>query len=510
MTPQPGNNSELINRVRVTREGGTAPRASAKSTDVRITGTELYLLPVLTRVPLKFGPETLTSVTCARVRLQVTDARGRSAWGWGETPLSVQWAWPGELSYVNRHEAMIEFCRQLVSGVVKFEAWGHPIEIGQGLLEKYLPVLRRHFDESSSAGDRLPRLAALVCLSPFDIALHDAYGMLHGLPTYDTYTRPWMNYDLSHFLEPGEDTDVDFRGKYPRDYFDIPPHSKLPAWHLVGGLDALDPAEVDGPPHDALPVLLDDWITRDGLTCLKIKLRGNDAAWDYDRIVRVGRISLARGVRFLSTDFNCTVTEVEYVTRILDRLAAEEPAIYDLILYIEQPFAYELDEHPTDVRSVSSRKPLFMDESAHDWRQVRFGRALGWTGVALKTCKTQTGALLSLAWAKAHGMDVMVQDLTNPMLAQIPHVLLAAHAGTVMGVETNAMQFYPQASVPEAGVHSGIYARFGGEIDLATIRGPGFGYCGAEAARSLPEPTATYTATSQTVPAWHVKVSPRS
>ena len=96
--------------------------------------------------------------------------------------------------------------------------------------------------------------------------------------------------------------------------------------------------------------------------------------------------------------------------------------------------------------------------------------------MALKTCKTQTGALLSLCWAKAHGMTLMVQDLTNPMLAQIPHVLLAAHAGTIMGVETNAMQFYPDASVVEAGVHPGLYVRRNGRINLETIQGPGFGY----------------------------------
>ena len=40
-------------------------------------------------------------------------------------------------------------------------------------------------------------------------------------------------------------------------------------------------------------------------------------------------------------------------------------------------------------------------------------------------------------------MDLMVQDLTNPMLAQIPHVLLGAHAGTIRGVESNGMQFIP-------------------------------------------------------------------
>ena len=148
---------------------------------------------------------------------------------------------------------------------------------------------------------------------------------------------------------------------------------------------------------------------------------------------------------------------------ILDRLRDEHPRIYGMILYVEQPFPYELEQHRMDVHSVSARKPLFLDESAHDWRLVRLGRELGWSGVALKTCKTQTGALLSACWARAHGMSLMVQDLTNPMLAQIPHVLLAAHTGTIMGVETNAMQFYPEASRPEAAVHPGLYQRRGGE-----------------------------------------------
>jgi hypothetical protein len=161
-----------------------------------------------------------------------------------------------------------------------------------------------------------------------------------------------------------------------------------------------------------------------------------------------------------------------------------------MILYVEQPFPYELETHRIDVHSVSARKPLFMDESAHDWELVRLGRSLGWTGVALKTCKTQTGALLSLCWAKAHGMTLMVQDLTNPMLAQVPHCRLAAHAGTIMGVETNAMQFYPAASEAEAKVHPGLYQRRGGKLDLSTLGKTGFGYRVDEIARELPPPAA--------------------
>ncbi len=85
-------------------------------------------------------------------------------------------------------------------------------------------------------------------------------------------------------------------------------------------------------------------------------------------------------------------------------------------------------------------------------------------------------------------MPLMVQDLTNPMLAIIPHVRLAAHAGTIRGVETNSMQFYPQASADEARVHPGLYQRRGGRLDLSTLGSTGFGYRIDEIARALPEP----------------------
>jgi hypothetical protein len=86
-------------------------------------------------------------------------------------------------------------------------------------------------------------------------------------------------------------------------------------------------------------------------------------------------------------------------------------------------------------------------------------------------------------------MQLMVQDLTNPRLAQIPHCLLAAHLPTLRGDETNAMQFYPAASDLEATVHPGLYQRRDGRIDLSTLTGPGFGYAGAETIREPGAPS---------------------
>ena len=464
-------------------------------TDISTRAVDLYFIPVQTRVPLKFGAETLTSVVCARACVTVANRQGQKAQGWGETPLSVQWAWPASLPYQQRCEAMQLFCHLLAQAWAKFEQWGHPVELGSDFIESVLPGLLNELNrQRGKQKEPMPYLAALVCCSAFDIALHDAYSRLLGLDVYSTYNRDFMNRDMADFIEPAPGFKFSFAGRHPSDFLVFPPPRALPAWHLVGGKDLLEKSELSGAePDDGYPVLLRDWIKRDGLKCLKVKLRGDDASWDYERLVSVGKIALENDVLWLSSDFNCTVTDPAYVNDILDRLIAEHPHIYQMILYVEQPFPYDLEKNQIDVHSVSARKPLFMDESAHDWKMIRLGRSLGWSGVALKTCKTQTGALLSLCWAKAHGMTLMVQDLTNPMLAQIPHVRLAAHAGTIMGVETNAMQFYPAASAPEEAVHPGLYRRRHGQVDLSTLSGPGFGYRLSEIKRQLPELAARFS-----------------
>lgn len=449
--------------------------------DVTPVSCTVYFLPVETRVPLKFGAEVLTHVTCVRVKMSVKDADGRQADGWGETPLSVQWAWPGSEAYDPRHEAMKQLCREIAAEWPSFAVSGHPLEIGSDFLSEVLPVLAARHRE-------MPWLAALISCSAFDIALHDAYGRLHNLSVYETYNAKYMNRDLAAFLEDADGKRERFIGKYPGDFLDPDPPRKLPAWHLLGGKDPIEPDELTGEePEDDYPILLRDWIRRDGLRHLKVKLRGNDADWDYRRLLQVGIVARELDVVWLTTDFNCTVHDPAYVTDILDHLMRDDPVTYQKILYVEQPFPHDLERNSIDVHSVSARKPLFMDESAHDWKLVRMGRTLGWTGVALKTCKTQSGALLTLSWAKAHGMTLMVQDLTNPMLAQIPHLLLAQHAGTIAGVETNGMQFYPDASRPEAAVHPGVYRRRDGVVDLSTLQGPGFGYRLDEIGRELPE-----------------------
>jgi L-alanine-DL-glutamate epimerase-like enolase superfamily enzyme len=452
---------------------------------IRVLGVRLFFLPVATRIPLKFGPEVTTRVTCARVEATIAGPGGRPVTGWGETPLSVVWMWPSALSYAERDDAMRALCGTIAREMATLPGASHPLEFGHLFAGEILPGIMDGLNRRRAPFDPLPWLAALGCFAPFDIALHDAYAKSVDAETYRTYDGEHLDRDLAWFF--GDAERELFAGRRPDGFLAASPARRLPAWHLVGGTDLLARDELTGgEPDDGHPVLLPDWIRRDGLHCLKVKLCGDDGEWDWRRLLAVGGVAIEHGVRWLCADFNCMVRDPAYVIEILDRLRRDHPRLWDMILYLEQPFPYDLHSHPIDVSGIAKRKPLFMDESAHDWRHVAMGRELGWTGVALKTCKTQTGAILSLCWARAHGMHIMVQDLTNPMLAQIAHLQLAAHAGTIMGVETNAMQFYPDASLAEAAVHPGAFRRVDGHVDTGSFRGPGFGYRIEEIARELP------------------------
>src|SRR6187401_3101986 len=113
--------------------------AMRKKTDVFPVGVSVYFLPVQNRIPLKFGHETVTQVACARVCMRVANANGKTAEGWGETPLSVAWVWPAPLPFESRLEALKALTLQLAPAWLDVESSGHPLEIGHDFLEEALP-----------------------------------------------------------------------------------------------------------------------------------------------------------------------------------------------------------------------------------------------------------------------------------------------------------------------------------------------------------------------------------
>jgi hypothetical protein len=89
---------------------------------------------------------------------------------------------------------------------------------------------------------------------------------------------------------------------------------------------------------------------------------------------------------------------------------------------------------------------VMLDEGLTDLDLLDEAVAQGWSGLALKTCKGHSFALVAAAWAQRRGMPLALQDLTNPGLALIHAALFAARVPTVNGAELNSPQFTPAAN----------------------------------------------------------------
>jgi L-alanine-DL-glutamate epimerase-like enolase superfamily enzyme len=478
------------------------------ATAIRIRDCALYYIPLETRTPLQFGRSVVRELECLRVEMTVETADGGIHRGWGETPLNVAWAWPEAGAPGGVHPGIRSLCSRIARAWRGLDGTGSSLELGAAFLDGVLPgIWQGARGEPETSG--VPWQAVLLCAASFDLALHDAFGKATALPTYRTYTAGHLASDLSPYFA---DEARRFRGKYPADYFATKPPKRIPVWHLVGCADVVEgheaaPGEKTRAPREAggngaaghraaeaadagtrgFPVTLREWIRRDGIKRLKVKLCGSSLEWDSTRVRAVGRLTEEAGAEALFVDFNGTAPDADYVLELLSRLSREAPEAYRLLRYVEQPFAPGTEVSHDDLQRITAHKPVFLDESATTWRDVRRAFHAGYSGVVLKTCKTQTSAMLSLAWAREHRMEVAVADLSNPMLAQIPHVLLGAHASPELGVESNSMQFYPDASAAEAKVHPGVYRRRDGMLDLSSISGPGFGYRIEEIERRLPE-----------------------
>ena len=445
-------------------------------TDVRIVEVEPRFELEAFRTPLVFGSGVVRTATSLTVRVKVENGMGRTADGWGNILLAYTWAFPSEqIAPEERDAAMREVAAAFCAKAGACSAQAHPIELFLELKPE-LPVIAEEVSRRRSLPQRVPALAALVCASPVDAAVHDAFGRVNGICSYDGCGREFMGRDLGAYLGRG------FEGRYPADYLRREYVSELPIFHLVGGIDKLTRAElVAGDPRDGLPNCLEDWIERDGVFCLKIKLRGNDLEWDLARFKAVVGVLQARGVAdfFLTADTNEMCESPQYCIEMLGRLKADCPACFERLLYLEQPTERDLSVHEFDMRELAAIRPVVVDEGVTDVQDLDLAQRLGWSGVALKTCKGHTSCLLYIAKAAEARMLYTVQDLTNPGLSLIHSVGLAARSFPVRGVEYNARQYIPWAAQSVQRAHESSFRVRGGRVKTESLSSIGLGYAQA-------------------------------
>jgi L-alanine-DL-glutamate epimerase-like enolase superfamily enzyme len=447
-----------------------------RPTDVRIEDVSFSFTDYLYRTPIKFGGVAVDRATILDVSCLVRSASGKAARGRGSMPLSNVWAFPSRrLSYDETLGAMTALAKRVAAITAACTDYGHPIDLTWALEPAYH---RAAADLTRQRGlaEPIPPLATLVVASPFDAALHDAFGKLHGVSSYHTYGPDFLAHDLGHYL--GDE----FAGERLDQHIGRDPKPRMPLYHLVGALDPIEASDVKQPVGDGLPETLPEWIRFNGLTHLKIKLNGDDLSWDVERVRRVdaaaARTQQERGVKewFYSLDFNERCQDVEYLLEFLRRVKELAPAGFGRVQYIEQPTARDLKANRRNVMHEAAKlRPVVIDESLLDLESLQLAREMGYTGAALKACKGQSQSLLLAAAARKYGMFLCVQDLTCPGASLVHSAGLAAHVPGVAAIEANSRQYVPAANAGWEERFPGLFRVTDGTLETGTLTGPGLG-----------------------------------
>jgi L-alanine-DL-glutamate epimerase-like enolase superfamily enzyme len=447
-----------------------------RPTDIRIESISHSYEDFRYRTPIKFGGVAADRATLLNVEAQVRTGAGVVAKGFGSMPLGNVWSFPSKtLGYDATLAAMKALAEKISRHVADCKDAGHPLDLAH-VLEPAYRTAAAETSRGLNLGEPFPWLAALVVASPFDAALHDAYGKAHGRSAYHTYGPEFLPHDLEHYLGP------EFRGEHLTAYIAREPQPRMPLYHLVGALDPITEADVQKRISDGLPETLPEWIRADGLTHIKIKLNGDDLAWDAARVETVERVTAEtqrqRGVArwHYSLDFNERCPNVGYLLEFLHKVREQAPAGFERIQYIEQPTARDLKAHRDNVMHAASKlRPVVIDESLTDLDSLKLAREMGYTGAALKACKGQSQSLLLAAAARKYGMFLCVQDLTCPGASLIHSAGLAAHVPGVAAIESNARQYVPAANRPWEERYPGIFRIRDGMIETGTLTGVGLG-----------------------------------
>jgi L-alanine-DL-glutamate epimerase-like enolase superfamily enzyme len=325
--------------------------------------------------------------------------------------------------------------------------------------------------------ERMPILARLVAASPVEAAIHDGYGKTLGQNSYNLLGGEFCNADLATYLT------ADFAGEFLDRYTLREPKSKMPLYHLVGALDPLARAEVSRPIGDGLPESLDEWIRFNGLTHMKIKLAGDDLPWDVERVLAVDRVAAEtqRGLGcerwYYSCDFNEKCANVEYVLDFLRQIQSRSPQAFERVQYIEQPTHRDLRANPGNrMHAAAKIKPVVIDESLVDLESLLLAREQGYSGVALKACKGQSGALLMGAAAQKYGLFLCVQDLTCIGASFLHSASLAARLPTIAAIEGNGRQYCPAGNRGWDERFPSMFRVTDGTVGTHVLTGPGLGY----------------------------------
>jgi L-alanine-DL-glutamate epimerase-like enolase superfamily enzyme len=357
--------------------------------------------------PLVIGKGTIDTITEATCQVTITNGI-ITRQGFGTVLLSHVWCWP-EASDTDKDLALRGACETVAKAITQQQPSDCLLGLGHTVISLSNQLLKS-----------IPPLARRVCCAPLDNAIHDAAGCLAGCSSFELFTQ--------HGNSPFDATFPGFGAASAIDSMLHPPKTFVDAQMVVG--------------FKTSTKNVTDYCTSHKIRRLKIKIGSGDIGADVNHVIAVCKAMPATdGYIDITLDANGCYESADKLTEFLSMLRQTAPDVAVYVSAIEQP-SMSPDSGDRQLWSkIAADTPLLVDETFTQLDDIKHASTCGWNGLAIKSCRGQTLALLGAAWGHARGWKNTVMDLTSPNIAAIHTVLLASRISGVTTAEVNAAQF---------------------------------------------------------------------
>jgi hypothetical protein len=446
---------------------------------------------VFARMPFRFGVVTMRAAPLLTLAVEIEDSAGRRATGYAADFLAYRW-------FDKRPEkSLADNCRDLLASVD--EAQGLYLDAANEGYDTPFALWRATYPEIErrALARDFNRLGASFGASMLERSVIDALGRMTDQP-FAALVRGGLGIDLGSLC-------AELRGREISGLVPKPPLERLHVRHTVGLVDPIIAADRrEAAVDDGLPETLEDYLVRDGIRYLKIKVSGQLDA-DLARLQAIAAVLDRRDRAFhLSLDGNEQYRQPDDFLDLVARIKAT-PALarlYEQIMFIEQPLdrAVALDPAVKPALSALSReKPVIIDEADGWLTAFREAIDLGYRGTSHKNCKGIYKSLHNLALAALRNeqtgrpeLFLSAEDLSNVPVVALQADLAAVALLGISHVERNGHHYFRglghlgEAEKADAlARHPDLYERRGDEVFLritdgmlscASLQVPGMGF----------------------------------
>ena len=252
--------------------------------EIKVVRARSGIRNAYTRMPFRFGVITMRAAPLLTLALEVEDRRGARATGYAADFLAYRW-------FDKRPEkSLADNCADLLRALeaaraLYLEAGAEGLATPFELWRATCPEIERR-----ALASGCNRLGAAFGSSMLERAVIDGVGRLTGRSYFELVRDDHLGIDLGA-ITPA------LQGRAVRDFLPAQPLGRLHVRHTVGLIDPITAAEVRKPVADGLPETLEDYLARDGIRYLKIKV-GGALEEDLARLEAIAAVLERRERRF--------------------------------------------------------------------------------------------------------------------------------------------------------------------------------------------------------------------